>query len=145
MSTWKQALWLAKFEMRASVKPYFLLLGYAILFGTFFSMTNSLYNNLLVDSFFFLVFWIMAILTRPKEFQLQKITEGVWASPFVLMLNQLPIPQNVLIISRFLIFFSFSIPFHLFILTFMYIFSGELRAIMPGASYIVFSIICVCI
>ncbi len=144
MNTWKQALWLAKFEMRASVKPFFLLLGFMLLYGTFFSLTIEMHNTLFFDFFFLLVFWIMYYFTRPKEFQLQKISEGVWASPFVLMLNQLPIPKNTLIISRFLVFFIFSLPFHLFILTFIYIFSAGFRGIMPGASYIVFSIIWLC-
>jgi len=144
MNTMKQALWLAKFEMKASVKPYFLLFGFAILYGIFFSLISSTYNTLLFDFFFLFVFWYMAVSTRPKEFQLQKISEGVWASPFVLMLNQLPIPKNVLFISRFIVYFIFSLPFHIFILTFTYIFSAELRETIPATSYIVFSIIWIC-
>ncbi len=144
MNTMKQALWLVKFEMKASVKQYFFLLGFAIFYGIFFSMTISLHNTLLFDFFFILVFGFCAVWARPKELQLQKISEGLWASPFVVMLNQLPIPKNVLINSRFIVFYIFSIPFNLFILTFIYIFSMELRESIPAISYLIFSVIWIC-
>lgn len=144
MNVWKEAFWLARFEMRASLKMLFLLLGFSFIYGVFFSISTFEQHSFLFDFFFLIIFWFMPIWTKPKEFQLQKISEGLWASPFVVMLNQLPVQKNVLIISRFITYFTFSIPTHIFILGFIYFFAAEFRESISITAYIVFSIIWIC-
>ncbi|MBP3041794.1 hypothetical protein J9303_20340 [Bacillaceae bacterium Marseille-Q3522] len=61
------------------------------------------------------------------------------------MLKQLPIKRNVLILSRFFAFFTFSIPFHVLLLSTFYLFSSEIRSQLLLVPYLVFSIIWLCI
>ncbi|MFO1446511.1 hypothetical protein KDN24_25565 [Bacillus sp. Bva_UNVM-123] len=144
MNVWKQALWLSRFEVRASLKSFLILFIIAIFYGLFFSISFAEFDFFVNDLFFIFIFWSMSNVVRPKVFTLQKISDGVWAAPFVVMLNQLPIQKNVLIISRFITYFIFSIPFHLLMLIFIYTFSADLREIVSAGSFIAFSIIWIC-
>lgn len=145
MGEWKQALWLAKFEIKASVQGILLLfamtLGLSLFFTSVFSGSVLEAAPLVFDVFFLLTFWMVAASFRPKEFQLKKIGGDTWASPYFIMLNQLPITKNVLVMSRFISYFIVSIPFHVLVLTLIYAFSSEYRDVLPIASYLVFSII----
>lgn len=149
MTAWKQSVWLAKFEVKASMKGIMkgiiTLIASALVLAVFFTVVFSdsdLENMTIVfDVLFLLIFWIVPASFRPKEFQIKKMGGDTWASPYFVMLNQLPITKNVLAMSRFISYFSISIPFYVFLLTLIYAFSSEYREVMSIGSYLVFSII----
>ncbi|MBA9026775.1 hypothetical protein [Peribacillus huizhouensis] len=145
MSHSKQALWLAWFEIKKSIGKVILLMIFMFLPFTAFLIT-SLHdylekNIVMFDYIFLLAFALAAAWVRPKGFQLDKLTDGMYGSPFFVFLNQLPIQKDVLVKSRFIVYFVYSVPFQLLLLVLLYSFSPELRAFMPWYSYLVFSII----
>ncbi|MBS4192526.1 hypothetical protein KHA94_20495 [Bacillus sp. FJAT-49705] len=148
MSEWKQACWLAMFEVKSSLKGIITLAAMALGLPLFFTelISFSVLEDapIVYDFFFVFIFWTVAASLRPKEIQLKKMSGDSWVSPYFIMLNQLPIKKNVLVMSRFISYFSISIPFHALFLTIYYALSPELREVMPNASYIVFSIIWIC-
>ncbi|MDQ0273221.1 hypothetical protein [Cytobacillus purgationiresistens] len=142
MNEMKEAWRLATFEIKASLKWTILQFLFALLFGWFFSMTlPDGKDHLMFDLFLVLMFWAGSSWLRPKVFQLQKLDEGVHASTYFLMLNQLPVKRNTLINSRLLVHYTFSIPFNLLMLISLFILSTEVPTIMPDSSFLVFSVI----
>ncbi|KOP79590.1 hypothetical protein ACFFHH_02240 [Cytobacillus solani] len=145
MSEWKQARWLAMFEVKASLKGIITLIalsfGLAIFFTEVFSITIMEDVPIVFDVFFLFTFWVLAASFRPKEHQLKRMGGDIWVSPYFIMLNQLPVKKNVLVLSRFISYFTISIPFHILVLILIYTLSSEYRAYMPVGSYLVFSII----
>jgi hypothetical protein len=145
MSEWKQAGWLAMFEVKASLKGIITLValsfGLALFFTEVFSITLINDAPIVFDVFFLFTFWVLAASFRPKEHQIKRMGGDIWVSPYFTMLNQLPIKKNVLVLSRFISYFTVSIPFHILVLILIYALSAEYRAFMPVGSYLVFSII----
>ncbi|MFK4996671.1 hypothetical protein ACI2OX_01450 [Bacillus sp. N9] len=127
MESWKQALWLVKFECKAYKKSMFsiLLIYVASLLVLVYSLESDI--EPLDDLFFVSIFWFMFYFTRPKEMQLQKMSGEFWGVPYFVVLKQLPIPKDVLIKSRFLQYYITSVPAHLFILILLFISSTMLR------------------
>lgn len=114
-----------------------------ILFTYFFSITFPNYtesNAIMFDVFFILMFGFFVAWMKPKEFQYQKVGGDVWASPYVLLLNKLPISKDVIVKSRFVIYFIYAIPFQLLLLVFLYM-APSFREAMSISTYISFSII----
>lgn len=142
MDNWKQAFWLAKFELRKSLMGLWsfliMLMAFSLLFVTM--MPSYLEKGFVgMDLFFLIAFGISAVWVKPKEFQYQKIDENMWGSPLFMTLSQLPIKKEVLVRSRFLIYFIYAIPFQILLLSLLYIFSAEVRGVMSIPSYIAFS------
>lgn len=144
MSSWKQAFSLAWFELRKSkIGLWYLfvvLIAVSILFEDM--LPGYLENNFVgMDVFFLIAFGVPPVWMKRKEFQYQKIDENTWGSPLFITLTQLPIKKEVLVGSRFIIYFTFAIPFQIFLLISLYMFSNEIRATMPPTAYVVFAII----
>lgn len=147
MLNWKKAYWLAIFEAKRSWIGVFSILVMLTLVLLLFDLTftNYLQHGLfLYDILFLIVFGAAAVWTKPKEFQYQKLGEDLWASPYFIMLNQLAIPKDVLIKSRFINYYLFSIPFHILIFVFLYIFSEPVRDYFTIGEYTSFSLIWIC-
>ncbi len=147
LESWKQALWLVKFELKAYRKGMlFAMLPYLIFF---FAILYTLENNILSDGshsvlddiLFATIFWFAIIWTKPKEFQYQKLAGEFWASPYFVLLKQLPIPKDILIKSRFLQYYLTSIPAHLLVLIMIFISSPTIRDLLSPGEYIAFSLI----
>lgn len=145
MSDWKQAWWLAMFEVKASLKGIFKLAALSFLLALFFSEIYS--SNLIkdvpivFDVFYLFTFWVLAASFRPKELQLKRMGGDIWVSPYFIMLNQLPIKKKILVLSRLISYFTISIPFHILVLILIYAISSEYRGVMPIGSHLVFSTI----
>lgn len=144
MGNWKQAFWLASFELRKS-KISILSFLIFLTVGTFFFvelMHEYLENSfVMVDVFFLIVFGMGPFWLRAKEFQFQKIDETTWASPQFIMLSQLPIKKEALVGSRFITYFTYGFPLFILLLASLYFFSADLREVMSPTAYIVFSLI----
>lgn len=147
MNSWKQALWLAKFELRKSKMAIFSFLFIVGAASGFFVTTFAEYLDIgfvAFDIFFLIAFSVAPVWMKPKEFQFQKMGEEAWGSPLFNMLSQLPIKKEVLVNSRFVIYFTYAIPYHILLLIATYLLSDDIRTIMSIPAYIAFSIIWIC-
>src|SRR5690625_134521 len=113
MKIWKQALWLANFELKASIVNillcWFVLSFLGLIFLT--SFNGYVENNYVgFDIFFLLIFSYAPYWLRSRHFQYQKISDRLYASPTWIMQRQLPIPKEILIKSRFLIYLAYLLP-----------------------------------
>ncbi|PKR77304.1 hypothetical protein CEY16_11255 [Halalkalibacillus sediminis] len=144
MDNWKKAAWIAKFELKKSLLGIVLLLVIlAILpFLVHNSFEDYMQNNYMgFDGFFIIIFGFLAIWCKPKHFQYQKIEGDLWASPYFVMLHQLSIPKDVLVKSRFIVFFTYSIPFHILLLVVIYAFVPYVQSLFSIWEFVSFAII----
>jgi len=144
MSYWQQVLWLAKFEYKQIWWHLLLLIPTFILLIIFIvpSMPEYLHHSFFgIDIMFFLAFGVVTGWARPKNFRLDKMNTGQWASSYQLLLQQLPIKKSVIITYRFLTYIITATLFGIVLLGALYVLSPELRATMSISTYIVFSII----
>lgn len=142
MTDFQQARMLAKLQMKKSFWAFFVFFPVSIAIAWLFSQALSTTDiPVLYDIFFLVTFWCMTVWLYPKEFQLQKVEEGFWASPIFIMLNQLAVKKRALIWSRMICYFLIAIPFNILVLVFLYSFSAEMRGLLPIGNYLAFSMI----
>lgn len=144
MQDWKQAFWLATFELSESKRSFiFPFIFFLFLLSYFRSSLPSYLENGFIgyDLFFVLVFSVAAFWAKPKEFQSYKISSNLQASGLLVMQSQLPIKRDVLVKSRFIIHFFYSFPYQVFLLILLYALTPELSELLTFGSYIAFSII----
>src|SRR5690625_652314 len=144
MKSWKEAYWLAKFELKESKLSFlFLLLFYLlIILGLISNFESYLDANFVgLDFFFVLLFTYAGIWTKPKHFQVQQMNDELVASPTILMLQQLPITKDLIVKSKFIIYFVYSVPPQILLLISLYIFTPSLHGMIEISSYLVFAII----
>ncbi|SET50898.1 hypothetical protein SAMN05216389_11335 [Oceanobacillus limi] len=127
LHTWKQAFSLAFFEIKAlKYKTYLAFLSYLLisLVICVFLMKWFISNNELRHEALFLLIYLLGLSwIKPKELQNKIINDNVMASPIFVMNLHLPINQDILIKSRFIIYFMYTIPFQLFLLVGICLFS----------------------
>lgn len=142
MEDWKQAAALAKFEFRHS-KRALIPLGFMLIVYAFLMIYSApqLVETVFYDLFFLIFIGMAASWAKPKEFQLNKMRNGSWGSPYFLMLHQLPIRKEVLIKNRFVVYYAYSIPSHFLFLLSIYLFSEKIRTILTFPEYAAFMII----
>lgn len=144
MKNWKQAFWLANFELKESKLSFlFLIIFYPfIILGTIANFSSYLDTNFVgIDIFFIFIFTYLTIWAKPKKFQIQQVNDNLVASPAIFMLQQLPIPRDLIVKSRFIIYFVYSIPMQILLLTALYVFTPSLQEMMGISSYISFGLI----
>ena len=151
MKSWKQAFWLAKFELTAS--PLHLLALYILgpLFILFLTLTifslsfdNYLDTNYVgFDMIFIFLLTLVPAWLRPKGSQIQQVNSDheLWAAPTLVMHLQLAIPKEILIKSRFVIYFFYSFPLQCIFLFSIYIMTPNLQSMISPSDYLVFCII----
>ena len=94
----------------------------------------------LFDVFFLLITGIAATWAKPKEFQLQKMKGISTVNPYFVMLNQLPIPKEILIKNRFVIYYAYAVPFHtLFLILNLRIFGNDASGVDSFPIYCFFA------
>lgn len=144
MKCWKEALWLAKFELKESKLSFlFLLLFFPFITLGIITMFESYLdiNFVGIDFFFILSFTFFAIWTKPKYFQVQQLSDELVVSPAMFMLQQLPVGKDIIVKSRFIIYFVYSVPPQILLLTFLYLFTPAIQGMMGISSYLSFAII----
>lgn len=144
MKAWKEALWLARIELSASILNFLLLFVFILFMVSFIVLQISEYLEggfISFDLFYLLIFTVGPLWAKPKSFQLQKINDGRYASPAVGMLQQLPIEKEIIIKSRFIISFVYTIPVQLTVLLLLYVFSIPIQNMMSLGMYVAFMIV----
>lgn len=144
MEKWKQAYFLAAAEIKVSKKALLFLLFFTTLItlGILSSTEDYLEKNYVwFDLFFILMFSVAPVWAKPKQFQIQQMNDELVAAPVVVMLNQLPINRDVIVKSRLIIHFIYSIPVQFILLSCLYFFNPTIQEIMPAGTYLVFSFI----
>src|SRR5699024_5292369 len=143
METWKEAFWLAKFELKKSLVNLFFGWLALSLFGTLFLMNFNSYfepdNKYFGYDFIFLyLFGFGPSMVRAKLFQYQQVNGQLWTSPTLVMQLQLPIPKKSLVKSRLITYCAYLFPFIVTVFTILYLFDSELSAAISAQSYLAF-------
>lgn len=144
MNTWKQAYWLAGFELKARIKRSLIILAFYTFVGFICLSTfdNYLAENFYVfDLLFLLLFIMFPAWMKPKIFQMQKMDGDLWTVPAVIMLQQLPVSKAVIVKSRFIIHSVYSFPYQLILLIMLLAMSPTFREMVTPLSYLAFVII----
>lgn len=145
MEEWKQAWKLAKYEVKAhGILFYFLFVLSFMLLAIFASEVVGNYLEkgvFLVDIGMLLVPISVIMWMKAKPFQYQLLKNNFWGTPYFIMLYSLAIPKNVLIKSRFINYFIWSLPFHLLFFLFTYLFSVDIREFFTVGEYLVFTVV----
>src|SRR5690625_3057449 len=108
MNFQKEALWLTKFELKHAYKNLLLLIPIILLVIIFIQslVPNYLEQSTMgLDMVMLLTFVLLSQMTRPKDLQMQKMQGHFYAAPFLIALNQLPIPKKLIVQYRFLSYF----------------------------------------
>ncbi|QKY70607.1 hypothetical protein [Lentibacillus sp. CBA3610] len=144
MADWKEAWRLAKFEIKASkwtFPPPFILI-ILVGMGIASSMGEYLNNGVVVqDLVFTLIFTFMPAWIRPKDFQMKAINETMVAGPSVMMLKMIPVQEDVLIKSRFFVYYVLAMPLQVIFLIMLYPITPALWDVLALGGYIAFSVI----
>ncbi|WP_373894140.1 hypothetical protein ACUL41_01525 [Virgibacillus natechei] len=144
MQDWKQAYWLATFEWKAYIRAFIWSFLFFAVIAIFFLESFSAYlaNDFVgYDLIFIILFALAPSWLRSKEFQIQKISGELWASPSLIMLSRLPVSKNVITKNRFIVYFAFAFPYQLLMLIALYVVNPEFQLMMSHASHIAFAII----
>lgn len=144
MNEWKQAYRLASFEIKASLRSLLLLLVFYIAASMIFMQSFDVYLNgefQFFDLLFMLIFFMFPAWMKNKEFQMQKLDGDLWTSPSIVMLQQLPVTQNVIVKSRFIIHAICSFPLQLVLIISMPLLSENFREMMTPLAYVSFVLI----
>jgi len=144
LDSWKQAITLAKFELRHSKKALITLCLFLIPYTFFIIYSAPIYvetGYFLFDLFFLMIIGIAAMWAKPKEFQLNKMGNDSWGKSYFVMLHQLPIRKEILIKNLFVIYYAYAVPFHALFLVSIYIFSETMRTALTFPEYAAFSVI----
>jgi len=144
MNTWKQAFWLAKFELKASIANIFLCWFILSILGFLFltSFNDYLENNYAgFDIFFLLIFSYAPYWLRSSHFQFKKLSDHMYASPTLIMQIQLPIPKDALIKSRLIVYLAYLLPFMFTIFPIFYMMNSPIRDSIDIPTYLIFVLI----
>lgn len=144
MSEWKQASRLAAFELKASMKSLITIFVFYIAMALIVMASFDLYLDgefQFFDLLFLVIFFLFPAWMKGKEFQMQKMDGDLWTAPSIVMLQQLPIPKDVIIKSRFVVHAVCSFPFQLLLLISLPLMSENFRSLMTPVTYIAFILI----
>lgn len=144
MNEWKQAYRLASFEIKASIRSLVLLLAFYIIASILFMQSFDVYLNgefEFFDLMFLMIFFLFPVWMKNKEFQMQKLDGDLWTSPSIVMLQQLPVTQHVIVKSRFIIHAICSFPLQLVLLVSMPLLSETFSEMMTPLAYAAFVLI----
>lgn len=144
MTNWQQIIWLAKFEYKHIWRHLFLLIpifSFLIIFIVP-AFPEYLHNSYFgMDILFFLAFGVVTGWARSKGFRIDKMNNGLWASSYQLILQQLPIKTNIIVMYRFLTYIITATLFGSVLLGTLYVLTPELQSEMSISTYIVFAVI----
>ncbi|MEF2290793.1 hypothetical protein [Virgibacillus dokdonensis] len=139
MQKWKQAWQVAKLELSISTRK--IAFGCLIVLGFFpFTISNFqhyLDNSVISYDLFFILFFTLGInVGNPNYWHLKQ------ANVYPLLMMQLPLPikQEILIKSRFIIHFCFSFPVQFAFLIIFYV-ASPIAHLLSIPAYIAFAII----
>lgn len=144
MIEWKHAYRLAAFEIKASMKNFLPILAFYIAMSLIFMLSFDVYLEgefKFFDLMFLLIFFMFPSWMKSKEFQMRKMDGDLWTAPSIVMLQQLPVPRNIIVKSRFIIHAFCSFPFQLVLFIAMPLMSENFRDMMTPITYIAFLLI----
>lgn len=143
-TTWKDSFYLAILEFRTQLG--YVVLGWFVIFiagGLFLSsFYNYLHNNhpafdlIFIAYFFAFPYWM-----RSRQIVFQKLNEQLHASPFVLLLAQLPVNKMTVVRSRIITYYLFLLPIMTTTFLILFAFDFRLYNVFNFATYVVFLIV----
>lgn|SRR5690625_1254652 len=143
-TSWKDSFYLAILEFRTQfgyiVFGWFVILIVGALFLS--SFYNYLQNNhpafdlMFIAYFFAFPYWM-----RSRQIIFQKMNDQLHASPFVLLLAQLPVNKMTVVRSRIIAYYLFSLPIMGTTFLTLYAFDFRLQNMFSFGSYVIFFIV----
>src|SRR5690606_37779575 len=88
---------------------------------------------------------MIALVVKPKELQVQKLNHHLWASPYLIFLQQQAIPRRILIGSWYIHYLLVPTLFYIVFLAALFLFSPHLQEIVTVGTYAVFSVMWLCL
>lgn len=143
MNSWKTAFQLNKWEIKKSVINIVLAYLVTIMFTLFFIREFSSYmenGTILFDFLFLLLFSSSPLFPKPKNFEVQQLQNGLFASPIVCLRKQLPIRDEVIITSRLIMHILYTFPIQVVALLILYL-ATPLTNILSVGSFLSFCMI----
>lgn len=143
MNSWKTAFQLNKWEIKKSVINIMLAYLVTLMFTFFFIKEFGSYienGTILFDLLFLLVFTSSPLFPKPKNFEVQQLQNGLFASPIVYLQKQLPIRDEVIITSRLIMHILYTFPIQLVALILIYLSTSAINFLSIG-SFIAFCMI----
>lgn len=146
MEEWKQAIWLAKFEFKHSLKNFVFLFGILIVILLIVrSFIPSYFEEPAMGLDIYFVFFMFSglapLFSRPRYSQLQNRGGLFYAAPFLVNLNQLPIKKGVIVKYKFLNYLVIVSISNIILLIGLY---PAFKDVMTLNTYFIFSIIWFC-
>lgn len=147
MSVWKEAFWLATFELKHSYRES--LIRFGILIFAFMLVVPDMPDYfeqafMGVDFQFLFIFIVFGNFFISKPFKVEKVNGEFFVSPHLITLNKLPISRKTIVKYRFISYFIVSFFFNCLFLIGLYFLSPIVRDTMTPSVYAVFSIIWLC-
>lgn len=87
------------------------------------------------------MFTLAPLFMKPIKFQVQQMNDDFIVAPPIIKMQQLPIPTDVIVKSRFIIYFVYALPIQLIWLTILYVMAPALQEMLTVSSFISFSVI----
>lgn len=145
---WNHMWTLIKFEVKHT-HYYFLFLG-AVVILLFFSIRSNFqlyteHGNVSFDFLFLFLASLSFLFIRPKIFRYHKLDDLVWASQFLIILQQLPITKKFIITYRFMYHLVVVVPIQIVIFICLYLFTPPLQDLLTIGEYFTFTVIWLCI
>src|SRR5690625_5266619 len=116
----------------------------SIFISIFIGMTfNDYLSNQSIgfDVFFLILFSIFSAWFKPEATQYKNVSGELCASHIFIMYKQLPIPEDIIVKSRFINHFMYSLPMLSLILCLNYLITYTEQPILTPLEYVSFSII----
>ncbi|PAQ13821.1 hypothetical protein CD798_13425 [Bacillaceae bacterium SAOS 7] len=104
-SVWRDAWWLSKFEFVKTRGLFKLIISALVFLFTLTALSNGSVNlgtKIIFDWFFILAVTFLPYSFRSKEYQLIRMSGDFWGCSSFNFLQEQPIPEEVLLKSRFL-------------------------------------------
>lgn len=149
MKEWKDAFWLTKFELRKTntILMFIIILSLPILLLITHFLTESYFKYQFIGLEFMLLF-VLIFFTKmivPRMNDVKQNGSYGNSSSYLVALNSLPIKKDVIAKNRLLTSLFISIPVQAVFLSTLYLTSSALREAMSIDTYVVFSIIWICL
>ncbi len=148
MKTWKHAWELTKFEYRTT-PPSYLQILFMLGFGLFLlvtTLTNEEEQATLgTEWMFFLVVIVFPYLLRSEHIRGKNIGNREWASPQLVLAQMLPISHKTMATYRMISYMTIIIVMNSLFFPLLYLLSPYMRTIAPIGTYIIFTMMWVCL
>jgi len=148
LESWKNAFRLVRLEFNYSKRHFLIQIGLILilLYLIVPTLPNYFENSFFsIDFLFICTVTIFPQLAIPKVFKVQNLGNGLWASHFIILLNQLAVRKETIVKYRFIMYNIITLSFTSLFLISLYLLSPYMQQNVSVSTYIVFSFFWLCL